>query len=338
MNKIINFILSKKFHGFYLYPLLITEKAWHEFLIYFSMIIKTVKNYFQGLKKTTKLFSDSNGLTLSASLSYYTVFSIAPFLIVIISLAGIFYGKQAVEGKVYMQISGLVGNAPAIQIQEIIKNIQNTHHTVLGGVIGFIVLIIGASGVFSEIQNSINFIWNINGKIRGTGWLNFIRNKLLSFSLVAGVAFILLVSLIVNALVDVLSEQLKRHFPEYVIYIFYVLNIIFIFFVITILFAIIFKILPAAIISWRDAIKGAAFTSVLFLIGKLLIGIYLGNSSVGATYGATTAIFIFMLWVYYSSIILYFGASFTKILMDNKGMHLQKKRKYKGNYVRKLAD
>jgi membrane protein len=302
------------------------------------MIIKTVKIFFRNLKKTTSLFSDTNGLTLSASLSYYTVFSIAPFLIVIISLAGIFYGKQAVEGKVYLQISGLVGNGAAMQIHEIIKIIQNTHHSVLGGVIGFIVLIIGASGVFSEIQNSINFIWKVNGKISGKGWLNFIRNKLLSFSLLAGVAFILLVSLIVNALVDVLSEQLKKHFPEYVIYIFYVLNIIVIFLVITILFAIIFKILPAAIIKWKDAIKGAAFTSVLFLIGKLLIGIYLGNSSVGATYGATTAIFIFMLWVYYSSIILYFGAAFTKILMDDKGMLLKQKTKYKRTYIRKPAD
>jgi membrane protein len=293
------------------------------------MIFKKINGLFKDLKKTTELFSNSNGLTLSASLSYYTVFSIAPFLIVIISFAGVFYGKQAVEGKVYMQISGLVGKGAALQIQQIIQNIQNTNHSLLGGIIGFIVLIIGASSVFSEIQSSINFLWKVNVSKPGKGLINFVRNKLLSFSLIAGVAFILLVSLIVNAMVDVLSERLKQHFPGYVVETFYVLTIIFIFLVITILFAIIFKILPAAIISWKNALIGASFTSFLFLIGKLLIGIYLGNSSVGATYGATAAILIFMLWVYYSSIILYFGASFTKILMDDKGTILMKKRKYK---------
>jgi membrane protein len=293
------------------------------------MIFKKINKLFQDFKKTAELFSNLNGLTLSASLSYYTVFSVAPFLIVIISFAGVFYGKQAVEGKVYMQISGLVGKGAALQIQQIIQNIQNTHHSLLGGIIGFIVLIIGASSVFSEIQSSINFLWKVNVSPPGKGLINFVRNKLLSFSLIGGVAFILLVSLIVNAMVDVLSERLKQHFPGYVVETFYVLTIIFIFLVITILFAIIFKILPAAIISWKNALIGASFTSLLFLIGKLLIGIYLGNSSVGATYGATAAILIFMLWVYYSSIILYFGASFTKILMDDKGTILKNKRKYK---------
>ncbi|HLY69737.1 MAG TPA: YihY/virulence factor BrkB family protein [Puia sp.] len=293
------------------------------------MIFKQVNKFFHYFKKTALLFTDSNGLTLSASLSYYTVFSIAPFLIVIISFAGVFYGKQAVEGKVYMQISGLVGKGAAMQIQQIIQNIQNTHHGLLGGIIGFIVLIVGASSVFSEIQSSINVLWKVNATPPGKGLINFVRNKLLSFSLIAGVAFILLVSLIINAVVDVLSETLKQHFPPYVVETFYVLNILVIFLVITILFAIIFKVLPAAIISWKDALIGASFTAFLFLIGKLFIGIYLGNSSVGATYGATAAILIFMLWVYYSSIILYFGASFTKILTDSKGTILMKKRKFK---------
>jgi membrane protein len=172
---------------------------WHEFSILKLMAKSTFTRIFQTLKKTTELFSDSNGLTLSASLSYYTVFSVAPFLIVVISLAGIFYGQQAVEGNLYSQISGLVGNAAAMQIQDIIKNIQRTQHNVLGGIIGFIVLIIGATGVFSEIQNSINLIWSVTGKLKSQGLLKFLRNKLLSFSILASVAFILLVSLIVNA-------------------------------------------------------------------------------------------------------------------------------------------
>jgi len=297
------------------------------------MVFKHLGKFFLALKKTTSLFVNSNGLTLSASLSYYTVFSVAPFLIVIISVAGIFYGKQAVEGKVYLQMRGLVGIDAAKQIQQIIQNIQNAHHSLSGGIIGFIILIIGASTVFAEIQSSINSIWKVKVSRPEKGVINFFRNRLLSFSLIAGVAFILLVSLFVNALIDVLSDRLKQNFPGYVVDIFYVANIIFIFFVITVLFAIIFKILPAAIISWKNAMIGAAFTSFLFLIGKLLIGVYLGNSSVNETYGATTAILIFMLWVYYSSIILYFGASFTKILMDNKGTVLMQKHKYNNQSV-----
>jgi len=285
--------------------------------------------FWNHIKRAFRLFNNDNGLTLSASLSYYTVFSIAPFLIVIISFAGFFYGDQAVEGKVYTQISGLVGKNAALQIQEIIQNIQNTHHSLLGAILGFLLLIVGASSVFSEIQSSINFIWKVNIGSRGKGLIIFFRNKLLSFSLIAGVAFILLVSLLVNALVDVLSERLKQHFPPYIIKTFYFINVTFIFITITLLFAIIFKILPSAAISWRIAIAGASFTSVLFLVGKLLIGFYLGNSSVGETYGTTAAILIFMLWVYYSSIILYFGASFTKVLIDSDGIILHKKAKYK---------
>lgn len=279
------------------------------------------------LKKTFSLFSKTNALKLSASLSYYTVFSLCPFLIVVISLVGLFYGREAVQGKVYAQISGLVGNDAALQIQHIILNLQKTHHTILGSIIGFIVLIIGASGVFSEIQSSINYVWEVKNKPDTKGWARLIINNLLSFSLLAGVAFILLVSLTVNALIDVLSERLKTYFPDYIIYVFYAVNIIFIFVIITILFAVIFKVLPNALIKWRDAITGAAFTAFLFLLGKFLIGLYLGHSGIGATYGATASIVIIMLWVYYSSIILYFGASFTKIYMTNQGRDILMRKK-----------
>jgi membrane protein len=271
------------------------------------------------LKNTFSLFSKNNVLKLSASLSYYTVFSICPFLIVIISLVGFFYGREAVQGKVYAQISGLVGNDAASQIQHIIINLQKTHHTIAGSIIGFIILIVGASGVFSEIQSSINYLWEIKYERHSKGLAMFLKNNLLSFSLLAGVAFILLVSLTVNALIDVLSDRLKTYFPDYIIHVFYIVNIAFIFLVITLLFAIIFKVLPNAIIKWKDAITGAAFTAFLFLLGKLLIGLYLGHSSIGVTYGTTASIVVIMLWVYYSSIILYFGASFTKVYMASKG-------------------
>ena len=172
------------------------------------------------LKKTFSLFSKTNALKLSASLSYYTVFSICPFLVVVISLVGLFYGREAVEGKVYAQISGLVRNDAASQIQHIILQLQKTHHTILGSIIGFIVLVIGASGVFSEIQSSVNYIWEVKNEPNTKGWARLVINNLLSFSLLAGVAFIMLVSLSVNALIDVLSERLKTYFPDYIVHVF----------------------------------------------------------------------------------------------------------------------
>jgi membrane protein len=280
---------------------------------------KKIHAYLEILKKAAGLFSKSNALKLSASLSFYTVFSLCPFLIVVISIAGLIYGREAVQGKVYAQISGLVGSDAASQIQQIILSLQKTHHTVMGGIIGLIVLIIGASGVFSEIQGSINFVWGVKDKPGTKGWMRLLINNLWSFSLLGGVSFILLVSLAINALIDLLGERLRSYFSDYIIYVFYVVDIIFIFMVITALFAIIFKVLPDVIIKWKDALIGAAFTSALFLLGKSLIGIYLGHSSIGATYGATASIVVIMLWVYYSSIILYFGASFTKIYMTGHG-------------------
>jgi len=262
-------------------------------------------------KKTFTAFLDDNALKLSASLSYYTVFSIGPLLIIIISLAGVFFGREAVQGRIYGQIRGLVGNDAAAQIQEIIKNIQKTNHGTVGAIIGVIILIIGATGVFMEIQDSINYIWSVKAKPK-KGWLKIIVNRLLSFSLVVSMGFILLVSLTINAIMEALNERFLRYFKDYTVYLFYVLNILVIFLVITLLFAIIFKVLPDAHINWKDALIGAAFTSVLFLLGKLGIGYYLGNSNIGVTYGTAASIIILLLWVYYSSIILYFGAEFTK--------------------------
>jgi len=268
--------------------------------------------FWKLLKKTFDEFFEDNSLKLSASLSYYTIFSIAPLLIIIISLAGIFFGLEAVQGRVYGQINGLVGNSAAAQIQEIIKNVQTSEHKQGGAVAGFIILIIGATGVFTEIQDSINYIWSVKAKPK-KGWLKIIMNRLLSFSLIASFGFLLLVSLLVNSVMDVMSDRLKLLFADATVYIFYVINTIVIFFTITLLFAIIFKVLPDAKIRWRDAFVGAFFTALLFLIGKFLISFYLGSSSIGATYGAAASIILVLLWVYYSSIILYFGAEFTKV-------------------------
>lgn len=278
--------------------------------------------FWRILKKAAIEFFSDNGIKLSASLSYYTVFSIGPVLIIIISLAGIFFGKEAVQGKIYHQINGLVGNSAALQIQDIIQNIEKSQLSASGAVIGFIVLIIGATGVFTEIQDSINYIWAIKAKPK-RGLLHVLMNRLISFSLIISFGFILLVSLIVNALVDLMQDRLKNFFDTASVYIFQAINYVVLYIIISSLFAIIFKVLPDAKIRWKDAFVGAAFTAILFLVGKFLIGYYLSHSNIGATYGAAASIVLLLLWVYYTSIILYFGAEFTKVYTIEHGGGIQ---------------
>ena len=277
------------------------------------------------LKESFIHFDNFNGLKLSAALSYYTVFSVAPLLIVMISLAGIFFGREAVEGNVYHQISGLVGSDTALQIQNIISNIHHSNHGALGSIIGSIILILGASGVFSEIQSSINYLWSVPPP-KKKAFLVAVFRKLISFSLLIAVSFLLLVSLIANALLDLLSDRLKRFFSESSLHIFNFINIILIVLVISLMFMLIFKILPNSSISWKSSYIGALATTILFLVGKFLIGLYLGNSKIGATYGTAASIVILMLWIYYSSIILYFGACLTCALSKWRGHPIQERR------------
>ena len=270
------------------------------------------------LRRAGVEFIHDNGMKLSASLSYYTIFSMGPILIIIISLAGIFWGREAVQGKIYAEINGLVGNSAALQIQEIIQNIEKSQLGTSGALIGFAVLLVGATGVFTEMQDSINYIWSIRAKPK-RGFVKLIINRLISFSLLIGLGFLLMVSLIINAVLDLLHEKMERYFDDLSVYIFQGLNLISILAVITCLFAIIFKVLPDATIRWRDSFVGAGFTSLLFLIGKSLISFYVAKSSIGVTYGAAASIIILLLWVYYTSIILFYGAEFTKVYTLNHG-------------------
>ncbi len=272
---------------------------------------RSPKSFWRSIRQAAVDFNDDNAFKLAASLSYSMIFAIGPLLIVVISLAGIFWGKQAVEGKIYIQIKDLVGNAAALQIQDIIKYIQESRHTMAGAIIGGVVLMIGATGVFTEIQGSINYIWAIQAKPK-KGWLYLLISRLISFSLIVAFGFISMVSLVVNSLMDLLSDYLVRHFSHLTVYFFYGVNLLLVLAVTVLLFTIIFRILPDAIIGWRDAFTGAVFTGALFMVGKLLISIYLGHSNIGMMYGAAASIMIILVWVYYSSIILYFGAEFTK--------------------------
>jgi membrane protein len=275
-------------------------------------------------KHTGEGFINDNCLKLSAALSYYTVFALGPLLIIIISLANIFLKAKDAQVRVYAEMHKLLGKEAAEQIQSIILNIQSSDDNTTGAVIGTIILIIGATGVFTEMQDSINYIWSVKAKPK-KGWLKFLTNRLLSFSMVVGLGFMLLVSLIVNTLLNLLSEKLTRLLSEYTVTVFNLVNYAIILVVITALFAVIFKILPDATIAWKDAMVGAILTAALFVIGKIAIGYYLGKANLGVTYGTAASIIIILVWVYYSSIILYFGAEFTKMYALQAGSGIRPK-------------
>ena len=273
------------------------------------------------LKETFNGFIDDNAIKLSAALSYYTIFSLPPLLIIIISLSGIFLGADAVKGELFGQIQGLVGSDAALQIQEAIKNVKLSNGNAFATTFGLVILLIGASGVFAEIQDSINYIWGLKAKPK-RGIIKYLYNRLMSFSMIGSVGFLLLVGLIVNSLVDVLGKRLAVIFPQDAIYLFYIVNGLVIFAIITLLFSIIFKTLPDGRIALRDCLVGASFTAILFMIGKFAIGAYLGNSNIASIYGATGSIILILVWVYYSAIILYFGAEFTKVFAYTHGQKI----------------
>lgn len=273
------------------------------------------KSIWQVIKCSGQDFANFRITRMSAALAYYTIFAIAPMLILIINLSTIFYKETAVEGSVYGEIRSFVGDAAALQIQDLIKTATLSKGSTFASVISIVAIVIAATGIFSEIQDSINIIWGLKAKPTN-GVLKFLLNRLLSFSIIVSVSFVLLVSLLVNSILDILLTRLERIFPH--IKIAYIGNFILTFLITTYLFGAIFKILPDAKIKWKDVLKGAITTSLLFMLGKFGITFYLGTRNFGNIYGAAGSIVIVLLWVYYSSMILYFGAAVTK---NNAQLH-----------------
>ncbi len=265
-----------------------------------------------GLLKTAfKGFGDDKVTKLSGSLAYSTVFSMAPLLVVIIAVCGIFLGTEAIQGRIYGTLEGFMGRDTALQLQDIVKNAALKGKSGLALTIGIIVLLFGATAIFGEVQDSINMIWGLKPKPK-RGWLRLLQNRFLSFSLIISLGFLLLVSLGLTAIVDGLSERLRNYFPKVTIVVFYIINQILTFLVVCFIFSVIFKVLPDAKIRWKDVFAGAIVTALLFMLGKFGISLYISKSSVGNTYGAAGSLVILLLWTYYSSMILYFGAEFTK--------------------------
>ena len=259
--------------------------------------------------------------TLGAALAYYTVFSLAPLLIIAIAMAGLVFGQEAAQGQIFEQLRGLLGEASAKAMQDMVQDANAKPATgVVATLIGVVTLLFGASGVFGQLQTSLNAIWDVEPK-PGRGILGLVRDRILSFGFILVVGFLLLVSLLLTAAVALVAQWFGGMLPAMET-LAQILNFVVSLAVITLLFAMIFKFLPDAKIAWHDVWIGAFITALLFTVGKLALGLYLGKSGVGSSYGAAGSLIVLLLWVYYSSQILFFGAEFTQVYANRFGSHV----------------
>lgn len=277
--------------------------------------------WFKLVKETFTIFMNVRGLKFSASLAYYTIFSLAPLLVLTISVAAIFFGQDAAEGKVFEEINALVGNNAAAQIQEMLKNVQLEGDNTLALTVGIATLLLGATTVFADMQHSINKIWEIKPKPK-RGWLKLIKDRLLSSSLILSLGFLLIVSLIINGLLMVFTDYINRLLSDIAVYVSMVMEALINFIVISVLFGVIFKFLPDVRIRWKDVRAGAFFTAVLFMTGRFLIGFYIQTTGQGSAYGAAGSVIVLLVWIYYTAAILYIGASFTRAYAEYRGSRI----------------
>jgi len=277
------------------------------------------------LRSAASAWSEDNALRLSAALAYYSVFSLAPLLILGISISGLVFGEQAARGQIAAQVRELAGDRAAQAIQAMVLSAGRTFTSTSTALLGLAVLLFGASGVFGELKDALNTIWGVAIK-PGRPLLVLIRERFISFTMVLGIGFLLLVSLILSATVAALGSYLERLFlfPAAALQ---RADFALSFAIITLLFATIFKVLPNVMIRWRDVWPGAALTAFLFTIGKFLIGIYIGTSGVASYAGTAGSAIVILLWVYYSACILFFGAEFTKAYVSRCGGGIQPDRR-----------
>lgn len=278
----------------------------------------TTKLVLELLRQTYHEWNEAKAPRLGAALAYYTVFSISPLLIIAIAIAGLVFGEEAARGGIVREIEGTVGRPVAEAIEGMLQQTHSTGSCTLTAVIGLIVLLAGATGVFIQLQDALNTIWKVEPK-PDRGILGMLRDRFLSFTVVLGVGFLLLVSLVISAALAALSKFLTPEALPGGAYLWQVVNGVISFGLITLLFALIYKVLPDVPIRWRDVWVGAAVTALLFTLGKYLLGLYLGQSGAASAFGAAGSLILILLWVYYSSQILLFGAEFTRVYATHFG-------------------
>jgi membrane protein len=287
-----------------------------------------MKRLFSNLPHILKLsyqgWKEDKASRLSAALAYYTIFSLAPLLIIVIAITGLFWQQQVVQEQIMSQIQGLVGTEGARFVSDLLTSASNPARGLTATILGIITLIFGALGVFNELHNALNTIWEVKEE-EPKGFLDAVKktifDRFLSFTMILGIGFLLLVSLVISAGLSAFQQTLGNAFPLSE-FIWQMINLVVSVGAITVLFALIYKFLPDADIAWRDVWLGAFVTAVLFSIGKLLIGLYLGNSAVASSFGAAGSLVLLLVWIYYSAQILFFGAEFTQVYANNYGSRI----------------
>lgn len=274
----------------------------------------SIKATFALLKDTTSAWSADYAPSMGAALSYYTLFSIAPLLLIVIAVAGFVFGADAARGEIFGQLSGLIGPDGAKAIEGMLQAADQPKQGLVATIIGILTLLLGATTVFGELQNALDRIWRAPAREASKGWWNLLRTRLLSFGMILGIAFLLTISLVLSAAISAFGKwwggaEILAH----------VLEVALSFGLTTVLFALIYKFIPRVHVAWHDVWIGAAVTAILFAVGKLLIGLYLGKSSVASSFGAAGSLVVVMLWVYYSAQIFLFGAEFTWVYAHERG-------------------
>ena len=270
------------------------------------------------LRRSVAGWWNDNVPRLGASLAYYTLFALAPILIVAISIGGLVFGPEAVRGEIVGQIQGLIGREGAEAVQSMLQGASRPSSSIAATVVGIITFFLGATGAFLELQTALNAIWHVEPKSDGSFWRVLVMQRVISFGLVVAIGFLLLTSLLVSAALAAIHRYMGTAFPGVVV-LWEALNVIVSLTVITLLFALIYKVLPDVKLSWRDVWVGALVTAGLFSIGRLIIGLYLGTASIASTYGAAGSVIVILVWVYYSTQIILLGAEFTRAYVDEFG-------------------
>ena len=269
------------------------------------------------IKEVFNHFFDSDTFQKGASLAYYAVFSLFPMIIIITSLLGLFFGKQAVSGEIYAQLKDVLGADASIQIQDIIKNQHRSYNSILTTIIGFTALVLSATGMFSQIHNSFNSIWNIKAKPKSS-ILTYLSKHVVSFLILITSFFIILISTIISSFIIKHSGNFHSDYAFSYIYEHFLS-----FAVMSIVFALMFQFLGDAVINWKATIIGGLITSLFFIFGKVGISMYIGHSHISSTFGSASVLALLMLWVYYTSQIIFLGASFVNVISNRLGYHIQ---------------
>ena len=277
-----------------------------------------INEWWALIKAAVKAWVDDYAPSMGAALSYYTVFSLAPVLLIVISVAGLIFGAEAARGEIFDQLRGLMGADAAKAIEDILTSVDKPKEGITATVVGLVILFIGATTVFGELQDALDRIWRAPQRDKTRGWWRLIRERLLSFGMILGIAFLLIVSLVLSAAISALGKWWSGAFGSWEV-LAQVVNFVLGYLVTTLAFAMIYKIMPRVKIRWHDVWLGAAVTALLFTVGRFLIGLYVGKSGIASGYGAAGSLIVILVWVYYSAQIFLLGAEFTWVYARKYG-------------------